>query len=102
MLSRSFIREWEAAYYPCRNGLHVFDPDDDRFGGVTVRNFPMLAGDARRLFEECRVECESHGDDPEDYLVDLCVDGDCMTDNFFISRQMLERLVNIISRHDGD
>lgn len=34
------FRRWQNEYHPCENGLHVFQPEGEEFGGLTLRNFP--------------------------------------------------------------
>jgi len=98
IFSADEIRQWRSEYHPCHLGLHVFDPYAGTYGGVTVQNFPMdSAGLARKVFDECRSQCESAGGEPDDYLVDLFEGENSCVNNFFISRQMLSRLATVVS-----
>lgn len=91
------IRGWYAEYHPCRIGLHIFDPDEGKHGGLTIENFPFQSSEsARSVFAECRNECEACIGEPEDYIVDLCTP-EGIEDGFFISGQMLSRLKSVIS-----
>lgn len=74
--------KWIKAYCPCKNGVHVFDPDDDEFGGRTVQNFP---GADLAIFNE--LSSAGDGDD-FDLICDLMVDGDWI-DTALIRRQDL-------------
>lgn len=74
-------QRWQEVYFPCDNGVHVFDSDGE-FGGVTVQNFPNkdLA-----VFRE--LSSAGEGDD-FDLICDLFVAGEII-DNITIRRQDL-------------
>lgn len=82
-------------YQPCENGLHVcgFHPDGMNF--LTVANLPAADAEAAEvLFEWARAECSVVDGEPHDLVVDLQQNGDC-TGDFGMSRQMLERLLDL-------
>jgi hypothetical protein len=77
------LRQWRAEYHPCENGVHVFQPEGGKFGGITLRNFP---GESLELF---RKFSSSGPDDDWDLICDLTVNGD-LVENVCIRRQDLE------------
>ena len=82
---------WLKAYCPCENGAHVFDPDDQEFGGRTVRNFP---GKDLTVFRE--LSSAGEGDD-YDLTIDLMKGGESV-DECFIRRQDLTLIEREIER----
>lgn len=76
------IRAWLKAYCPCRDGVHVLDPNDEEFGGRTVQNFP---GADLTAFQE--LSSAGEGDD-FDLLCDFMEHGDII-ENVTIRRQDL-------------
>lgn len=82
-------------YTPCDNGLHVCGHHPDGVNCLTVVNLPTPdAAEARVLFDVAKAECGATPDEPDDYVVDLQQNDD-LVDDFFMSRQMLPRLIGI-------
>lgn len=78
----------EQAYRPCHNGIHICGKDHDEVEPVTVANFPMIPSQARRIFQQVAAD---FGDTDGDMVVDLVIGGD-IEDDFWLRRQMLDRL----------
>lgn len=86
---------WCKAYYPCENGVHVFNPDDDEFGGRTVQNFPGADLSAFRSLSSA-----GDGDD-FDLICDLQEDG-FIIDNVMIRRQDLALIERALQSQEAD
>lgn len=93
LFSDEEIRAWRAEYHPCDNGVHIFQPEGGRHGGLTVKNFPGATLD---LFRELSTAGE--GDD-WDLLADLHVNGD-LIDNVAIRRQDLSVIERALENTD--
>lgn len=86
-------------YQPCDTGIHVcgFHPDGNNF--LTIANFKASsAAEARAWFEKAKADLSGTREDG-DFVIDLQVDS-CVEDDFYMSRQMLDRLA-AITRADG-
>lgn len=86
------IQQWIDEYHPCRNGVHVFDPEGGSHGGKTVKNFPSTTLDAFRLHTS--IDQTIHTDD-FDLLCDLYEGGDLM-DTVTIRRQDLALIERVL------
>ena len=81
-------------YKPCRTGLHVCGANEEAGEFFTQANFPMAAAQARAAFDRARAEIGESDEDQGDFVVDLMIGGDTNED-FWIRRQMLDRLASI-------
>lgn len=83
LFTQAEIAEWRAEYHPCETGVHIYQPEGGRHGGLTLDNFP---GENLDIFRRL----SSAGDDDDwDLICDLMVNGD-LVDNVCIRRQDLE------------
>ena len=88
-------------YDPCQTGIHICGADDVRREFFSEANFAMPYQAAMAAFNLAQAELQIRDDEPMDFVVDLMRDGDIVAD-FGISRQMLARVTEILSRHAAD
>lgn len=84
-------------YQPCDTGVHVcgFHPDGNNF--LTIANFKARSAEqAREIFETAKADLAGTKEDG-DFVIDLQIDGSVEGD-FYMSRQMLDRLASIHAR----
>lgn len=77
------IRRWHAEYYPCDDGVHIYQPEGGEFGGITLKNFHGATLDIFRRHSSAGPE------DDWDLVCDLRKAGDTL-DDVCIRRQDLE------------
>lgn len=85
-------RPEDAHYHPCQHGVHVCGANHDDNYFFTQANYPDVTFES---FCRAKVVCEDETQ-PKDFVVDF-VEGGSVIEDFWISRQMLNRLKTELS-----
>lgn len=93
-LTREAIKAARDRYHPCRTGIHICGVDDEANEFFSEANYPLRSPHVARLTFSVAKVCRSRQGDPQDFVVDLMIDGDIIED-FYCSRQMLNRIATI-------
>lgn len=94
--TQKLLEGFRRQYHPCVIGLHVcgFAEEAEHGEHVTFRNYVLPEAIVRSVFEKAKAELGETED--SDFLVDLCI-GDSMHDDFWMTRQMLDRLDALVT-----